>query len=198
MTASRRQGLRRARRGSAWACGWGLVSTCGWAVAIGALASTGCATRAATASVLTTAGAAAVIVGATMAADTHCYQSSHGAGGAYCSPGLSKGTRNAGTALAIAGVGAAAAGYALQPRGPDQLGPAPSPRAPTRPYRLLRRPVVPATTPSAGSPAATVEAGVAADPELGEPAAPEPSPALTPTAPHVEDPDWQPPPVPEQ
>lgn len=171
MRASRRHEQRRELMARVLACGWGLAGI--------SLASTGCATRDATSSVLTTAGAAAVIVGATMAADTHCYQSSHSAGGAYCSPGLSKSTRNAGTALAIAGVGAAAVGYALQPRGPDQLGPAPSPRAPTRPYRLLRRPVEPEPGGSAPAGAATAGGAAATSPETAvapapESAAPEP------------------------
>jgi hypothetical protein len=154
MTVSGAWGRRRAAMDMALACGLGL-----------GLLGSGCASRDATASLLTTAGAAAVIVGVSMAADTQCHPARQGSGPAYCSSGLSKGTRNAGTALAIAGVGAAAAGYALQPKGPDQQHPASAPRAPTRPYRLLRRPEVasagasdPATAPEALPPSAAAAA----------------------------------------
>jgi hypothetical protein len=116
---------------------WLLLS--GWAV--GSLGF-GCASQASTAQALAIAGTAAVIVGASLAADNDCTEAAEGAGSpvVYCSPGLSKSTRKAGTAVAVAGAGVAAAGYALQPKGPDGLHrPAPAPRAPTQPYRLIRK-----------------------------------------------------------
>ncbi|HEU4577620.1 MAG TPA: hypothetical protein VFS67_05165 [Polyangiaceae bacterium] len=128
----------------------------------GALTS-GCATQQSTAQALTIAGAAAVLVGASLAADDNCSASLEGVG-AYCSPGLSKGTRRAGTAMAVAGVGVAAAGYALQPRGPDRRSaPAPAPRAPAEPYRLIR------ATPAQEDPSDPSE------PEPSDPSDPDPS-----------------------
>jgi hypothetical protein len=136
---------------------------------------------------LTTAGAAAVIVGASLAADNQCYPSAQGAGPAYCSPGLSKSGRKAATGLAIAGVGAAAAGYALQPKGPDQLAPAPAPRAPTSPYRLIRK-APPAVTAEAeaGASEVTAPAPATLDPEISAGTPPEAT--TPPTAPPVEEP----------
>jgi hypothetical protein len=134
----------------------------------GALTS-GCATQQSTAQALTIAGAAAVLVGASLAADNNCYASPEGGPATYCSSGLSKGTRRAGTGLALAGVGAAAAGYALQPKGPDRRSlPAPAPRAPTEPYRLIR------TTPAQEDPS---------DPSEPEPSDPDPSDPSEPTDP---------------
>jgi hypothetical protein len=122
---------------SRWTAGW-LLS---WGLGA-ALSSAGCATQESTAQALAIAGTAAVIVGASMAADGGCYAAAEEGPAAYCSSGLSKSTRQAGTAVAVAGVGVAAAGYALQPKGPDRLHrPAPAPRAPTQPYRLIRTPV---------------------------------------------------------
>lgn len=101
----------------------------------------GCASQHDTAQALTIAGAAAVVVGASLAADSPCHEGPGGGGAvaAYCSPGASRGVRRAGTAAALAGVGVAAAGYALQPKGPDRLAP---PRsnlpAAAAPYRLIR------------------------------------------------------------
>lgn len=114
-----------------------------WASLIGvASALPGCATQHDTAQALTIAGAAAVIVGASMAADEQCYNAGPGEGGirAYCAPGLSKGARTAGKGLAVAGVGLAAAGYALKPKGPDRWQrSAPDPDSvPASPYRLVR------------------------------------------------------------
>jgi len=134
----------------------------------GALTS-GCATQASTAQALTVAGAAAVLVGASLAADNNCYASAEGGPSSYCSPGLSKSTRHAGTALALAGVGAAAAGYALQPKGPDRRSlPAPAPLAPTQPYRLIR------ATPAQEDPS-DPEPSEPSDPEPSDPSDPEPS-----------------------
>jgi len=96
--------------------------------------SAGCATQSSAAQALAIVGTAAVIVGAAMADGSDCYQDPQGTSGpeVYCSPGLSKGARKAGTAIAAAGVGAAAAGYALQPKGP--IG-----AAALRPGRARRR-----------------------------------------------------------
>jgi len=117
-----------------WVAKWLLLSGLG-----AGLLGSGCATQESTAQALAIAGTAAVIVGASLAADGNCYDPAETAGTVYCSSGLSKGTRKAGTAVALAGVGVAAAGYALQPKGPDRLRrPAPAPRAPTQPYRLVR------------------------------------------------------------
>jgi hypothetical protein len=148
------------------------------------LVSSGCANRSASATALTAVGAAAVIVGASLAADNDCNHSPNAAGPPHCSPGLSKSTRNAGTALAVAGVGAAAAGYALQPKGPDQLGAAPAPRAPTQPYRLIRR----APPAPAAEPAVPEVASPAPAPEASTGATTEPAPTSAPAAPHVEEP----------
>jgi hypothetical protein len=113
----------------------------------------GCATQRATSQALTIVGAAAVVVGASMAADGQCYDS--GAAGSpqvYCSSGLSKGARRAGTATAVVGAGLAAAGYALEPKGPDTLQSAPRSAAtvPGSPYRLIRPPPEPAPEASPG------------------------------------------------
>jgi hypothetical protein len=102
----------------------------------------GCASQHQTAQALTVVGAAAVVVGASMASDEQCYEAGPGEGGGngYCSPGYGKATRNAGKGLAAAGVGLAAAGYAMTPKGPDrtqQISPAPV--DPASPYRLIRR-----------------------------------------------------------
>jgi hypothetical protein len=133
----------------------------------GALTS-GCATQQSTAQALTVAGAAAVLVGASLAADNNCSASAEGATGSYCSSGLSKGTRQAGTAVALAGVGVAAAGYALQSKGPDQRSlPAPAPRAPTAPYRLIR------TTPAQEDPADPADPTDPSDPSAPDPSDPE-------------------------
>jgi hypothetical protein len=78
-----------------WGLRWALVGGLG-------LAGSGCASPAATSRLLTTAGAAAVVVGASLAADSQCYPSPQGAAGpAYCSPGLSKSGRKAATGLAL-------------------------------------------------------------------------------------------------
>jgi hypothetical protein len=99
----------------------------------------GCATQASTAQALAIAGTAAVIIGASLAADGNCSEAIEAAGLGYCSPGLSRGSRHAGTAVAFAGLGVAAAGYALQPNGPDRSRrPAAAPLAPSQPYRLIR------------------------------------------------------------
>ncbi|MEO8178009.1 MAG: hypothetical protein ABI895_04160 [Deltaproteobacteria bacterium] len=121
---------------------------------------------------MTIAGTAAVIIGASLAADGDCAEALEIGGPGYCSSGLSRGTRQAGTAVALAGLGAAAAGYALQPRGPDRTRPALAPLAPSQPYRLIR------TTPSEPDPSEpelTLETRAAPEAE----AAPEPNGALS-------------------
>ncbi len=128
-------------------------------VAFGAaVALTGCATQQATSQALTIAGAAAVVIGASMAADEQCYAAGPGEGGvqSYCSPGLSKGGRNVSKGLAVAGVGLAAAGYALEPKGPDRLKRAPAnpDAAPASPYRLIRREPVSEPEPTSETPGA--------------------------------------------
>jgi hypothetical protein len=114
----------------------------------------GCATQSATSQALTIVGAAAVVVGASMAAgDGHCQDSgSPGSPLVHCSPGLSKGARQAGTATAVVGAGLAAAGYALEPKGPDTLQPAQPSAAPVpgSPYRLVRPPLKAAPEASSG------------------------------------------------
>jgi hypothetical protein len=115
-----------------------------WALLSGAASALpGCASQHDTAQALTIAGAAAVVLGASMAANEQCYDAAAGEGGlqAYCAPGLSKGARTAGKGLAAAGVGLAAAGYALTPKGPDQWQrpPADPDAIPLSPYRLVRR-----------------------------------------------------------
>jgi hypothetical protein len=129
---------------------------------------TGCATQRATSQALTIVGAAAVVVGASMAAgDGHCYDSgSPGSPLVHCSPGLSKGARQAGTATAVVGAGLAAAGYALEPKGPDTLQPAQPSAAPVAgsPYRLVRPP--PAPEASSG-PVPTPPNGVEHEPAVG-------------------------------
>jgi hypothetical protein len=128
------------------------VMTVGWltgmASGVGILLTLSCATQQQTAQALTIAGAAAVLVGASMAADEQCQAASPGEAG-YCPPGFSEGTRNVGKGLAVAGVGAAAAGYALTPKGPDRRqGVSAAAVAPGSPYRLVRaapaEPTVPA------------------------------------------------------
>jgi hypothetical protein len=153
--------------------------------------SAGCATQSSTAQALAIVGTAAVIVGAAMADGSDCYQDPQGASGpeVYCSPGLSKGARKAGTAIAAAGVGAAAAGYALQPRGPDRRNPAATaPRAPTQPYRLIRQ--TPPEQFAAPAPAAPANSAAASGSEPSGPAAPSPSPnaPVTPESPAPESP----------
>jgi hypothetical protein len=123
---------------------------------------TGCATQHQTAQALTIVGAAAVVVGASMAADQQCYAGGPEGAAGYCGPGWSKGARNAGTGVAVAGVGLAAAGYALMPKGPDvSLPPAPVGPVSAAPYRLVRPGVpeapLPATLPVAPEPAPAVE-----------------------------------------
>jgi hypothetical protein len=145
----------------------------------GALTS-GCATQQSTAQALTIAGAAAVLVGASLAADNNCYASMEGAAGTYCSSGVSTGTRRAGTAVALAGVGVAAAGYALQPKGPDRRSlPAPAPRAPTEPYRLIRSSASAAPRPGA----VAQEDPDPSEPEPSDPSDPDPSDPSEPTDP---------------
>lgn len=109
-------------------------------VAVVGVSLAGCATQQATAQALTVAGAAALVLGASMAADEHCHLAGPGDGGVtgYCAAGLSQGARNVGKGLAVAGVGLAATGYALTPKGPDRSLPAAAPRAPAAPYRLIR------------------------------------------------------------
>lgn len=106
------------------------------------VALTGCATQQATSQAMTIGGAAAVVLGASMAADEQCYAAGPGEGGvqSYCSPGLGPGARTAAKGLAVAGVGLAAAGYALKPKGPDRLQRVPGDPdlAPASPYRLIR------------------------------------------------------------
>ena len=115
------------------------------ALGVGA-ALTGCATQSQTAQALTIAGAAAVVVGASMASDQQCYAGGPEGAAGYCGPGLSKGARSAGTGVAVAGVGLAAAGYALMPKGPDvTLRRAPVGPAPEAPYRLVRPPEAPSS-----------------------------------------------------
>jgi hypothetical protein len=163
--------------------------------------SAGCATQSSTAQALAIAGTAAVIVGAAMASGGDCYQDPQGSYGpeVYCSPGLSKGARKAGTAIAAAGVGAAAAGYALQPKGPDRRNKAATaPRAPTQPYRLIRQtPPQPEPEPEVAAGAAPANAApanaaavsspapnsaAASSPSASSPSAPSPS-APSPSAP---------------
>jgi hypothetical protein len=132
-----------------------------------------CATQQATSQAMTIAGAAAVVIGASMAADEQCYAAGPGEGGlqGYCSPGLSKGERTAAKGLAAAGVGLAAAGYALKPKGPDRMqrAPADPDAAPSSPYRLIRREPEPAAQPPA--------------PDEGVPSQPAPTPELTSSGP---------------
>jgi hypothetical protein len=121
----------------------------------------GCASQQSTAQALAIAGTAAVIVGVSLAADGSCETIEAGAFG-YCSSGPSKSTRQAGTALGFAGLGAAAVGYALQPKGPDLTRrPAPAPLPPNQRYRLIR------TAPSEPDPPETEGAAEAApEPEV--------------------------------
>lgn len=113
----------------------------GGSILLAALLLGGCATQHQTAQALTIAGAAAVIVGASMAADSACYDPGEGAVDPYCSQRLSKGARNVGKGVAVAGVGLAAAGYALTPKGPDRtqrLRSDPPGAGQRSPYRLIR------------------------------------------------------------
>jgi hypothetical protein len=161
----------------------------------------GCASQQQTAQALTVVGAAAVVVGASMASDEECYGApGEGGGNAYCSPGYGKATRNAGTGLAAAGVGLAAAGYAMTPKGPDRTQSlSRAPVDPASPYRLIRRDpppeeatVAPAGSseglaPSAAVPTAPEECAGEGAPAAGSasckaPTAPAP-PAATPDAP---------------
>jgi len=162
---------------------------CAWALLLGvASALPGCATQHDTAQALTIAGAAAVLVGASMAADEQCYSAGPGEGGvqAYCAPGLSKGARTAGKGLAVAGVGLAAAGYALKPKGPDRWQrAAPDPDAvPASPYRLVRPEPVPEPL-EEPSPEQPAPEGAAPAAPAGPPSAPaaEAAPEPVPVAP---------------
>jgi hypothetical protein len=131
-------------------------------LALGAL---GCATQQATSQAMTIAGAAAVVVGASIAADSRCHDVTPGGAGpaAFCSSGLSRGTRNVGTGVAVAGAALAAAGYALQPKGPDRLqGGGNALPVPAGPYRLVR--------PTPATPEAPAVPAVAAPPKEGCPA----------------------------
>jgi hypothetical protein len=111
-------------------------------LALGAAGVGGCATQQGTSQALTVVGAAAVVIGASMAADAQCYDGpAEGSALVYCAENTSKGVRNTGKAIAVAGVGLAAAGYALEPKGPDnqrRVRPDPD-AAPASPYRLIRR-----------------------------------------------------------
>jgi hypothetical protein len=133
----------------------------------------GCATQSATSQALTVGGAAAVVVGASLASDAQCFDLGPGQGGSgYCAPGPSRGGRQAGTALAVAGAGVAAAGYALAPKGLDIKLPARTKQAPSTPttFHLVRReplPLVPAEArPAAATPG---PGGVAPPTETGAP-----------------------------
>lgn len=122
----------------------------------------GCATQQATSQAMTIAGAAAVVVGASMAANNRCHDVTPEGGGpgAFCSSGLSRGARNVGTGVAVAGAALAAAGYALQPKGPDRLqGGANALPAPAWPYRLARPAPAVAGPPAAPAEPAAVEQG---------------------------------------
>ena len=128
--------------------GWVVRSLLLSGLGLGILGS-GCASQQSTAQALAIAGTAAVIVGASLALDGSC-ETPEAGGFGYCSPGLSKGARQAGAAVAFAGLGAAAVGYALQPKGPDLTRrPAPAPLAPNQRYRLIR------TTPPEPDPSET-------------------------------------------
>jgi hypothetical protein len=129
----------------------------GWSVLWLAGGSSGCATQQASAQALTIAGAAAVMVGASMASDTQCASAGDvGGPSVYCAPSSSREVRHAGTALAVAGVGAAAAGYALMPRGPDRVQVAPAVAAGSS-YRLIRATPAPGPSSAEGSEAASPE-----------------------------------------
>lgn len=165
-----------------------------------ASSSVGCATQSSTAQALAIVGTAAVIVGASMADGDDCYQDPQGSSGpeVYCSPGLSKGARKAGTALAVAGVGTVAAGYALQPNGPDRrTRAATAPRAPTQPYRLIRQ--APPEPEPAPPPASTPSEPAASEPAASEAAASEPAAPSQPAPSSPEPPSTiAPPSAPEQ
>ncbi len=131
-----------------------------------------CATQNATSQAMTIAGAAAVVLGASMAADGNCYASGEGSAGVYCSPGLSRGARRTGTGIAVAGAALAGVGYALKPKGPDRMQSLQAPPPSTSsPYRLVR-PAPPAPVEGCRSPASASE-GAAPDPE--DPACPTPA-----------------------
>ena len=138
----------------------------------------GCATQKDTSRTLSIAGTAAVVAGATMASDTRCYDGGFAVGGGgnlNCAPSLGRGARQAGTAIAVAGAGLAAAGYALEPKGPDarkrsaRSTPAP---AYVRP-RLVRREPDPTPAPELAPPA--VQTPPTAETPAGEAATGEPS-----------------------
>ncbi len=158
----------------------------GWACAL-----SGCATQKDTSKALSVAGAAAVIVGATMASSTQCYDAlpATGGGNANCAPSLSRGARQAGTALAAAGAGVAAAGYALEPKGPDvKKRPAKSSPEPAfeRPRLPRREPDPPSVPETATTPGVTL-AGEATGADASGPCRPSGS-ASDPAAPGGEGP----------
>jgi hypothetical protein len=126
----------------------------------------GCASQQTTAQALTVVGAAAVMVGASLASDDQCYDGGSGSEGpmVYCSPSLSRSGRKVATGVAAAGVGLAAAGYALTPKGPDQFHRPPAAPVPGSQYRLIR------ATPEEGTPA-----GQAGAPGTAEPAGASPT-----------------------
>jgi hypothetical protein len=147
----------------------------------------GCATQHGTSQALTVAGAAAVVVGASMAADEQCYGSpSGGAALVDCAANTSTGVRNTGKAIAVAGVGLAAAGYALKPKGPDNLQRVRSDpdAAPASPYRLIRRDPqpesLPEPTPEPPSEAAPGGAEGAAEGDVAAPGPESAPPAANP------------------
>lgn len=165
-------------------------------VALGVAGVGGCATQQGTSQALTVVGAAAVVVGASMAADTQCYgAASEGPASVDCARNTSKGVRNAGKGLAVAGVGLAAAGYALKPKGPDNMQRArPDPdAAPASPYRLIRREPLPEPEPelpaevspvsAAGTPEGAATASESeATPPAAEPVEPPSVPVEPPAA----------------
>jgi hypothetical protein len=123
----------------------GRGASMGWAALLLAAGAWSCATQQGTAQALTVGGAAAVMVGASLASSSQCASTASVGGPAvYCPPRSSSGARSAGTALAAAGVGLAAAGYALRPKGPDRVRAAVA-AAPGSSWRLVR------ATPAQGS-----------------------------------------------
>lgn len=133
------------------------------ALGVGALLGA-CATQNATSQAMTIAGAAAVVVGASMGSDGNCYGSGEGSAAVYCSPGLSRGARRTGTGIAVAGAALAGVGYALKPKGPDRMQSLQAPPPSTSsPYRLIR-PASPAPVKSC-QPTESVSEGAAPDPE---------------------------------
>jgi hypothetical protein len=162
-------------------------------VAVGVSAGlSGCASQHQTAQALTIVGAAAVVVGASMASDEQCYETGPGEGGGngYCSAGYSKATRNTGKGLAAAGVGLAAAGYAMTPKGPDRTrAVSRAPVDPVSPYRLIRRDPPPEQA-AAAPEAAPAGAGASAEPVVcgaegaaGGASCTAPAPVTAPSAP---------------